>query len=57
MDPDVRNGYEKVKIDFKVKGDATEEQLKELVDLAQQRSPVFDIVTNGVPVSVNYAGK
>ncbi len=55
LDPDVRNGYEKIKIEFKVKGDATEEQLKELVELAQQRSPVYDIVSNGVPVSVNYA--
>ena len=56
LDPEVRNGYEKIRIDFKVKGDASEEQLKELVELAQQRSPVYDIVTNGVPVQVGYAG-
>jgi len=56
LDPKVRNGYPNLNIEFKVKGDATEEQLKELVELAQQRSPVYDIVTNGVPVSVSYAG-
>ncbi len=37
---------------FKVKGDASEEQLEELVQVAQARSPVFDIVSNPVPVSV-----
>ncbi len=48
----VRNGYESVRVKFKVKGDAPEEKLEELVQLAQKRSPVFDIVTNPVPVSV-----
>ena len=53
-DENVRNGYEGVKISFKVKGDAPEETLKELVGLAQKRSPVFDVFTNKVPVSVSY---
>jgi uncharacterized OsmC-like protein len=48
----VRNGYENVRVTFKVKGDAPEEVLAELVGLAQQRSPVFDIVSHGVPISV-----
>jgi len=39
-------------VTFRVKGDAPEEKLEELVWLAQKRSPVFDIVTNPVPVSV-----
>jgi uncharacterized OsmC-like protein len=54
LDENVRNGYEGITVSFKVKGDATEEQLKELVEIAQQRSPVFDIVTNKVPVSVKF---
>jgi uncharacterized OsmC-like protein len=54
LDDTVRNGYEGITVSFKVKGDATEEQLKELVEIAQQRSPVFDIVTNKVPVSVRF---
>lgn len=55
MDEQVRNGYENLRISFKVKGDAPEEQLQELVELAQKRSPVFDIVTNKVPVTVKLA--
>ena len=52
MDDSVRNGYERIRVGFKVKADASEEQIEELVRIAQQRSPVFDIVTNPVPVMV-----
>jgi uncharacterized OsmC-like protein len=52
LDENVRNGYKDIKISFKVKGDAPEEKLRELVELAQKRSPVFDVVTNGVAVRV-----
>ena len=52
MDEDVRNGYENIRVTFKIKADAPEEKLKELCELAQKRSPVFDIVTNRVPVNV-----
>jgi uncharacterized OsmC-like protein len=55
MDERVRNGYENLRVTFRVKGDAPEETLRELVELAQQRSPVFDIVSHGVPVSVKLA--
>jgi uncharacterized OsmC-like protein len=54
LDDNVRNGYEGITVSFRVKGDATEEQLRELVEITQQRSPVFDIVTNKVPVSVRF---
>jgi uncharacterized OsmC-like protein len=49
----VRNGFTHIQAAFRVKGDAPEEKLREIVDRAQQRSAVFDIVTNGVPVSVD----
>jgi uncharacterized OsmC-like protein len=52
MNEDVRNGYENIRVTFKIKADAPEEKLKELCELAQKRSPVFDIVTNRVPVKV-----
>ncbi len=55
LDPTVRNGYQDLRIIFKVKGDAPEEKLEELIQLAQKRSPVFDIVSNGIPVSVSLA--
>ena len=48
----VRNGYEAVRVTFTIKSNASAEQLAELCAIAQQRSPVFDIVTNKVPVTV-----
>ena len=55
MDETVRNGYENIRVTFKIKARAPEEKLQELVELAQKRSPVFDIITNKVPVSVGLA--
>lgn len=46
---DVRKGYKDVRVSFKVKADATPEQLAELT----KYSPVFDIFSNPVPVSVD----
>ena len=53
MSKNVRNGYEKVKVTFKVKSEAPKEKLRELVELAQKRSPVFDIFSNPTPVEVS----
>ena len=53
LDDDLRNGFDDIKVSFHVKGDASEEKLREVVDQAQKRSFVFDCVTNGVPVSVD----
>jgi uncharacterized OsmC-like protein len=53
MSDKVRNGYEKIKVTFKVKADAPEEKVKELVDIAQKRSPVFDIISRPTPVEVS----
>ena len=53
MPENVRNGYEKVKVTFKVKSEAPKEKIRELVELAQKRSPVFDIFTNPTPVEVS----
>ena len=37
---------------FRVEGEAPAEKLREIVERAQARSAVFDMVTNGVPVEV-----
>jgi uncharacterized OsmC-like protein len=52
---EVRNGFTDIRMTFTVKGDAPEPKLRELVARAQQRSAVYDIVTNGVPVAVEIA--
>jgi uncharacterized OsmC-like protein len=49
---EVRNGFTAIKVSFKVKGDAPPEKLREVVERAQARSVVFDIVSHGVPVEV-----
>jgi uncharacterized OsmC-like protein len=49
---EVRNGYRGITISFDVDGDASPEQLKQLVAQSRARSAVFDVLTNGVPVSV-----
>jgi uncharacterized OsmC-like protein len=53
LDDDYRNGFEHIHVSFRVAGDAPEEKLREVVARAQQRSAVFDMVTNGVPVTVD----
>ena len=49
---EVRNGFERIEIAFRVSGEASEEKLREVVERAQARSAVFDMVSNGVPVEV-----
>lgn len=52
MSEDVRNGYPKITVDMRVRADAPEETIRELCEIAKARSPVFDMITNGVPVEV-----
>jgi uncharacterized OsmC-like protein len=53
MSEDVRKGYENIRVTFRVKSDATAEQLRELTKF----SPVFDIISNPTPVSINIEKK
>ena len=48
----VRNGYESIRVSFTIEGDAPREALQSIVELSRKRSPVFDALTNGVPVQV-----
>jgi uncharacterized OsmC-like protein len=52
VDDEPRNGFDRITVSFRVTGDAPEEKLREVVRRAQQRSAVYDMVTNGVPVAV-----
>jgi uncharacterized OsmC-like protein len=53
MSENVRTGYEKIKVEFKIKSAAPKEKVRELIELAQKRSPVFDIISNPTPVEVS----
>ena len=48
----MRNGYEQIRVSFTVKGDDPE-KLRQVVEQSRKRSAVFDIVTNGVPVTID----
>jgi uncharacterized OsmC-like protein len=52
LDPDVRNGYERITVRFTIKGDAPAEKLRELLEQSQARSAVYDVITNQVPVTI-----
>ena len=52
LSDDVRNGFTRIRVTFRISGDASEEKLREVVERAQARSAVFDMITNGVPVDV-----
>jgi uncharacterized OsmC-like protein len=55
LDPTVRNGYQGIRMNFTVKADCSDDQLEDLLQLGIGRSPVFDSLTNGVPVKANIA--
>ena len=55
VDEEPRNGFERIDVSFRVAGNAPEEKLREVVERARQRSAVYDMVANGVPVSMAVA--
>jgi len=52
IDSDVRNGFDGIKVVFRIDADATKDEIAALVAQSQKRSAVFDIVTNPTNVSV-----
>jgi uncharacterized OsmC-like protein len=53
MSDAVRNGYQGIRASFSIRGDGPPEKLREIVEQARARSAVFDVLTNGVPVSID----
>lgn len=56
LDPNVRRGYQNIRVTFDIQGDLTPTQKQELLDLGMKFSPVFDIVSNPVQIDVKLAG-
>lgn len=48
IDPNVRSGYREIRVKFKVKGDADEATIQELV----RKSPVYDTLANPVKIKI-----
>jgi len=52
IDPEVRNGFDRIKVHYEIDADATAEEIAALVAQSQKRSAVFDVVTNPTEVAV-----
>ena len=52
VDPDVRNGFSGVRVDYRIDADATPAEIEALVAQSQKRSAVYDILTNPTAVTV-----
>src|SRR3954453_10412851 len=53
LDESVRNGYSQIRVHITVEGDASPEQLAELVEQSRRRSAVFDVLSNGTDLQVD----
>lgn len=51
MSDEIRRGYRQIRVYFDVDADCDEATKRELVAMGEKYSPVFDIVSNGVPVA------
>jgi uncharacterized OsmC-like protein len=52
LDKNVRNGFEGIRVKFKIKADVSDQELQEIVQLGPGFSPVFDSLSHGVPITV-----
>ena len=53
LNPEVRNGYQGIRVTFDVRGDASAEQLTALVEQSRRRSAVYDVLVNGTDVQID----
>jgi uncharacterized OsmC-like protein len=53
LSKDVRNGYEGIRVNFRIKGNASPEELQGLLMRSRDRSAVYDVLTKGTPVEIN----
>jgi uncharacterized OsmC-like protein len=51
LSDEVRNGYQQIKVEFTLRGDDPD-KLRSVVEQSRRRSAVFDVLTTGVPVSI-----
>jgi uncharacterized OsmC-like protein len=55
LSKEVRNGFSALRVAFEVKGDAPQAKLQQIVEQACARSAVLDILSNGIPITVETA--
>jgi uncharacterized OsmC-like protein len=54
-DPEVRNGYNEIRVNFEIDANADADEIAALVAQSQKRSAVFDALTNPTNVTVTVA--
>jgi uncharacterized OsmC-like protein len=47
-----RNGYQRIRASFTIRGDAPPARLREIVAQSQARSAVYDVLTNGTAIDI-----
>ena len=52
-DPDVRNGFDGITVNYQIDADASAEDIEAVVAQSQKRSAVYDIITNPTNITVN----
>lgn len=52
VDSSVRNGFQSIEMDVQIEGDASEEELRGIVERSIARSAVYDMLANGTSVRV-----
>lgn len=52
LSDEIRPGYDNIEVTYRVKCDASRQEVEELCEYVQKTSPVLDIIKNPVPVTV-----
>jgi uncharacterized OsmC-like protein len=52
LSEEVRNGYQQIRVSSRLEGDEPD-KLRSVVEQSRLRSAVYDVLTNGVPVSID----
>jgi uncharacterized OsmC-like protein len=53
LDPSIRNGFENIRMHFRIDAEVPDKEFQALCDLGPQFSPVYDSLTRGLPVQVS----
>ena len=53
LDGTVRNGYDQIRVSFRIEGDADDETLRGIVEQSRRRSAVYDALTQPTPVVID----
>lgn len=52
IDPDVRNGFSQIRVDFEIEADAGEAEIADLVESSKNRSAVYDMLSGNTAIEL-----